>query len=30
MSCNLNCGGDGRRGTRTELNHVEDRQARAR
>jgi len=29
MSCNLNRGGDGRRGTRTELKHVEDWQARA-
>jgi len=30
MGCNLNSGGDGRRGTRTDLKHVEDRQARAR
>jgi len=29
MSCNLNCSGGGRRGTRTELKHVEDRQAHA-
>ena len=30
MSCNLHSGGDGRRSTRTDLKHVEDRQARAR
>jgi len=29
-SCNLNSGGDGRRDTRTDLKHVEDRQVRAR
>jgi len=30
MSCNRNSGGDGWRGTRTDLKSVEDRQARAR
>jgi len=29
-SCNLNSGGDGQRGTRTDLKHMKDRQARAR